>query len=174
MKALDDDPLNVGVHLNIARSLEAAEDFKKAEQAYKGVLAILPKDSPLRFEALFNLAGVQAKGKKIADALASYQEALEIKPDSLEVKTNIELMWQGQGEGEGDGDQEGEPKEDQKDSKGNNPQQQPKKQPKQFDSKELTPQDVKKILDEIKNQEQGIRAQENDKGVKEAPRDKDW
>lgn len=174
MKALDDDPLNPRVHLNIARALEGSEDFAKAEKAYKGVLAILPKDSQLRFEALFNMAGVQAKQKKIGEALQSYQAALEITPDSLEVKTNIELLWQGQGGGEGEG--EDESKDDQKkEQQGKDPQQQqPKKQPKQFNSQELTPQDVKKILDEIKNQEQSIRAQENDKGAKEAPRDKDW
>jgi len=181
MRALEDDPLNPEVHLNIARALEANEEFERAEQAYKGVLRLLPADSTRRFEALFNLAGVQAKQKKIPDALDSYQAALEMDPDSVEVKTNIELLWQ-QGEGEGEGG-EGEDQKESKDNKGQGqqdkedqkqPAQKPKPQPKPFSSKELTPQDVKKILDEIKNQEQSIRANETDKGAKEAPRDKDW
>lgn len=180
MKALEDDPLNPELHLNIARSLEANEEFEKAEQAYKGVLKILPKDSTRRFEALFNLAGVQAKAKKIDQALETYQMALEMDPDSIEVKTNIELLWQGGGEGEGDG-KEGEEQKDKKDGKGQqdkeeqkSPPKKEKQQPKPFDSKDLSPQDVKKILDEIKNQEQSIRAEENDKGAKQAQPEKDW
>lgn len=180
MKALEDDPLNPEVHLNIARTLEANEEYAKAEQAYKGVLRILPKDSTRRFEALFNLAGVQAKQKKIPEALESYQAALALDPDSIEVKTNIELLWQ-QGGGEGEGGQP-DPNQQQNNKGRGQDQQQPqqpdqqqkKQQPKSFSSQELSPQDVKKILDEIKNQEQNIRAQEYDKGAKEMPRDKDW
>jgi Ca-activated chloride channel family protein len=179
MKALEDDPLNPELHLNIARALEANEEFEKAEQAYRGALKILPKDSTRRFETLFNLAGVQAKNKKIELALDTYQLALEMDPDSVEVKTNIELLWQGGGEGEGDGEQSQDPKDqkgkgegEQEDQK--TPPKKEKPQPKPFSSKELSPQDVKKILDEIKNQEQGIRADENDKGAKQAQPEKDW
>ncbi len=45
---------------------------------------------------------VQAKAKKIDAALESYQAALELDPDSIEVKNNIELLWQGSGQGEGE------------------------------------------------------------------------
>jgi Ca-activated chloride channel homolog len=174
--ALESDPMNPGVHLNIARTFEASEDWDKAEQAYRGALKILPENSDLRFEALFNMAGVQVKQKKIDEALSTYQAALEMNPESHEVKTNIELLWQGGGGGGG----EGESKENDKDQQGQ--QQQPKedqgqqkdKKPQKFQSQNLSPEDVKKILDEIKNQEQGIRAQEYDKGAKDAPRGKDW
>lgn len=179
MSALEDDPLKAETHLNIARSLEANEEYGKAEKGYRSVLKFLPKDSPYRFQALFNLGGVLGKQKKIAEALEAYQAALEIDPDNIEVKNNIELLLaQGGGSGEGDGE-----KSDKQDEKGKgqsqgqdqkNPQQQKKNQPKPFESQELTPQDVKKILDELKNQEQAIRAQENDKNAKEGTRDKDW
>lgn len=180
-KALEDDPLNPELHLNLGLSFEMHEEFEKAEQSYKGALKLLPEKNSRRFEALFNLAGVQAKNKKIDEALQSYQAALDIDPDSKEVKTNIELLWQGGG---GGGDGEGEPKDQDKgEGKGrpkdpgqqpDQPQKQQKQQPKPFNSQNLTQQDVKKILDEIKNQEQGIRAQENDKSAKDAPRGKDW
>ena len=133
---------------------------------------------------MFNLAIVLTKQKKIGEALAAYQACLDIQPDSKEVKTNIELLWQG-------GGGEGEDKDDKKDPKGKGkdkkegpgddkdqpkekgePQQ--KKQPKSFESKELTDGDVKKILDEVKNQENAIRAQEYERNLKEAPRGKDW
>lgn len=178
MAALEDDPLKAETHMNIARSLEANEEFEKAAKAYQAVLKFLPKDSPLRFQAYFNLGDAYGKAKKIPEALEAYQAALDIDPENIEVKTNIELLMQQGGGGEGEGD----PK-DQKDQQGKggqqdqkNPQQpqQQKQQPKPFNSQELTPQDVKKILDEIKNQEQAIRAQENDKNAKEGTRDKDW
>ncbi len=180
-KALQEDPLNPELHLNIGLALEANEEFEKAEQAYKGALRLIPPNSTRRFEALFNLAGVQAKQRKIPEALQTYQAALEMDPDSKEVKTMIELLWQG-GDGGGEGDsqeekQDGEGKGRPKDPGDQSQQPQEKKQkqqPKPFNSQNLSPQDVKKILDEIKNQEQGIRAQEYDKGAKEAPRGKDW
>ncbi len=174
MKALEDDPLNPRVHLNLARTLEANEDYEKAENAYRGALRVIPEGSPLRFEALFNWAGTLAKLKRIDEALGAYQAALALDPDSLEVKTNIELLWQGGGGG-GGGDskekQEGEGGERQEPG---DPQQQQQKKPKPFKSEQLSPEDVKTILDEIKNQEQNIRAQDYEKGAKDMPKAKDW
>jgi tetratricopeptide (TPR) repeat protein len=178
MAALEDDPLKAETHMNIARSLEANEEFDKAAKGYEAVIKFLPKDSPLRFEAYFNLGDAYGKAKKIPQALEAYQAALEMDPDNIEVKTNVELLMQQQGGGEGEGDSQSD-KQDQNGKGGqsqNNPQQpqQKKQQPKPFNSQELTKQDVKKILDEIKNQEQAIRAQENEKHPKEGVRDKDW
>lgn len=178
LKALENDPFNPEVQLNIARTFEANEEWPKAEKAYRGALKIFNEKSQRRFEVLFNLAGVLGKQKRIDEALAAYQQALEIEPDSIEVKTNIELLWQSGGGG-GSGDQQ-KPQDDKGDQQqqGQNdqpqPDQQKKPQPKPFQSQDLSQDDVKRILDEIKNQEQGIRAQDYDKGSKEAPRAKDW
>ncbi len=175
MKALEDDPLNPQVQMNLARTFEAAEDFEKAEKAYRGVLQILPPDSTLRFEVLFNWAGVLAKLKRIDDALGAYQAALALDADSVEVKTNIELLWQGGGGGGGDGDQDKDQKQDQK-GQGNRREGDPtnKGNEKPKYQGEVSPDDVKRILDEIKNQEQNIRAQEYQKQGKDMPKAKDW
>jgi hypothetical protein len=126
-----------------------------------------------------------------------YQKALEIIPSSNEVKTNIELLiqqQQGQSGGEGQqnqpqqGDQqqnqdqknqEGKDQKDQKDQEqdqkeGKQKQQSQKYKPRPFNGKELSEGDVKKILGELKQQEEKIRAEYNRKDVKEQPRDKDW
>lgn len=50
----------------------------------------------------------------------------------------------------------------------------PKNQPRPFEGKELDQNDVNKILSELKQQEQKIRANFNRKKVKEEPREKDW
>lgn len=176
MKALEDDPMNPQVQLNLARNFEAAEDFEKAESAYRGVLQILPENSTLRFEALFNWAGVLAKLKRIDDALGAYQAALALDPDSIEVKTNIELLWQGGGGGGGEGDPNQDQQKDQK-GQGNKREGDPtnKGNEKPKYQGQVSPEDVKRILDEIKNQEQNIRAQEYDKQQgKDMPKAKDW
>ncbi len=185
LKALEPDPFNPEILMNLALTFEVNEEYEKAEKAYASVLHLLPETAPLRFAALFNIGGVQAKQKKIDEALKSYQAALAMDPNSKEVKTNIELLWQ-----QGGGGGKGKDKDQKKDPNGKEPQEKPDgdkpqnkdgpiqngkpSEPKPFDSKELTPQDVKKILDEIKNQEQSVRANEYEKGVKEAPRGKDW
>ena len=192
LKALEEDPLNPELHMNLARALEANEEYEKAEKGYRSALKLLPENSTLRFQALFNLAGVLGKQQKMDQALEAYQTCLEMIPDSKEVKTNIELLFQnggGQGSSGKDDDKEKKDKKDKqdkqdkkdgqgkdKDDKKNQDKEEPKPkpQPKPFESKELTPQDVKKILDEIKNQEQAIRAQEYEHNTKEAPRGKDW
>lgn len=184
VKALEDDPLNPEVQLNLGLTYEANEEWDKAAAAYKGVLQLVPPNSALYFEAMFNLAGAYSHLQKIDQALEAYQACLEIKPDSLETKNNIELLWQGGGGGGGNGQDKDQKqqKEDQKDGRSNQekreqagpePEQKPK-QPKPFQSQEMNQQDVKRILDEIKNQEQAIRANEYDKSAKEAPRGKDW
>lgn len=179
-KGLEEEPLNPELQLNLARTFQENEEDEKAEKGYRAALQLLPPGSPRRFEALFNWAIVLAKLKRIDDALAAYQLALELYPDSLEVKTNIELLFQGGGGG-GSGenqDQKQDQKGDQK--KDQDPQQQPddnkdkQKKPKPFESQDLSKEDVKRILDEIKNQEQNIRAQEYEKGAREMPRAKDW
>jgi tetratricopeptide (TPR) repeat protein len=175
-KALEDDPLNPEIQMNLARMFEENEEFEKAERGYRAALTLLPKDSTRRFEALFNWAGSLGKLKRIDEALMAYQAALEMDPDSIEVKNNIELLWQGGGGGGGKDKKDQDQKQGDKQDKGDqgDPDQKQEKKPKPFDSQQLTKDDVKRILDEIKNQEQSIRAQENDKGSREMPNSRDW
>lgn len=187
LKALEEEPLSPELQMNLARTFEANEEFEKAEKAYRGALKLLPDHPEHRFSVLFNLAGVLGKQHKIGEALEAYQECLAMAPESKEVKTNIELLWQGGGGGgqdkNEDKDKDGKDKKEPKDGDQKDKQDKPdkpedkkdqKKQPKPFESQELTPQDVKKILDEIKNQEQTIRAQEYERKGKEQGNSKDW
>ena len=49
-----------------------------------------------------------------------------------------------------------------------------KKEKPKFDSQNLTKEDVRKILEELKSQEQKIRAKEYGTKGKESSSDKDW
>lgn len=178
LNALKFDPLNAELQMNLAFTFEMNEEFEKAAKVYRSLLPRLKADDPRKFEALFNLGNVLSKQKDIDGALGAYQAALDLHPDSVEVKTNIELLFQGGDGGSGDGQQKEDQQnqDDKKNSKNSEPQQEnkEKREPKPFESQDLTPQDVRRILDEIKNQEQSIRAQENEKGAKESGRARDW
>jgi hypothetical protein len=134
----------------------------------------------VRFRSLFNIAAIQASQNKVDEALETYQQALEVKPDSIETKTNMELLTQG-ASGGGKGDKDSKNKKDQGDGGGQGQQNQPKEfsnkpknEPQPFKGKDLSRQDVDRILDELKQQEEAIRAKDQREGGKDAPPDKDW
>lgn len=186
LKALEEEPLNPDLQMNLGLTFAQNEEWDKAEKAFLSAYELSKGDKEREFMALFNLGYARGQKGEIDGALQAYQAALDIEPESIEVKTNIELLWQGQGKGSGkDGKQggKGDDKDDQqkqdddqknKDKNKDRNYEQPKKQPKQFQSKDLSKEDVRKILDEIGNQEQSIRAKEYDKGAKERKNELDW
>ena len=212
VEALQYDPFLGSLHLNLGFSLELMEQADKSLKAYREAekLALAEKNLPLLFVSRFNQAQLLGKAKQIDEAIAKYQQALEVAPSSKEVKTNIELLIQsqqgggqgesenqdskgdqdkkdqGQGQGEqkkqdpskgdkGDQDKNEQDKKDQKEKDPNQgPQKSEKYKPRPFKGDELSEGDVKKILGELKQQEERIRAEYNKKETKEQPRDKDW
>lgn len=196
LETLKSESLSPEVHLNLGLYFESVENYDEALKAYE-VAEQLAKTSEEKFYSLFNQGSVAAKKQDIDRALKAYQGALDIYPESAEVKKNIELLWQqSQGKGKGKNkddknqdknnqdqnkDQQGKgdkDQKDQKDPKDNKDQKDKKDQPKpnnqQFKSQQLSQEDVKKILEELKNQEQAIRAKEYERGKKENPKGKDW
>ena len=192
VEALAEEPFNSTIHINLGVFFELNKEPGKALKEY--LTAINKSKAPqVRFFALFNAANRLGENKKYVQALRLYQEALKINPSSREVKTNIELLIQDQQSqsqknkdkqddkgGKGKDDKKKKDKKDQKDDKKDQKKQEPqqqkkeKKKPKPFKSKELTEKDVKRILEELKNQEQKIRTKVNKKSAKEKPRAKDW
>lgn len=195
VQALEYNPYAPEIHLNMGLALEGQGQGDKALKAYATALS-LAKEPGIRFQAFFNLAQLYGKAKRYDEALYYYQKALEIIPDSHEIKINIELLIQdqqqnkdkGQGDSQdkkdkGDGQDD---KKDDKDGKGDDkdkdkPKDGPKKyadnpkpQPKPFKGENLNEGDVKKILGELKNQEQRIRREYYKKDLKDKGHDKDW
>jgi Ca-activated chloride channel homolog len=211
--ALADLPFSPVVHANLGTSFLGNKEYEKALSEYAEAIRLAPGNSrqeqEVKFYALFNSATALTEMKKIDEALATYQQALEIHPDSVEVKTNIELITKSQsGDGQGDSQDQKDQKDqkdnkDKKDGKGkdnkddkdkkddkkddkdskndqqkpppkytNEPKQKPTPHP--FKSEDINQQDVGRILEELKHQEEAIRARIQDHDVKEAPPDKDW
>lgn len=182
-------PFEPVLHLNLGLSLDQQKKPDDAVKSYV-VAEAMARNDVEKFIARFNLGEAYGRAKKIDEALMWYQRALEIKPDSLETKVNIELLINQQGkggqdqqqDGQGQGDQKQDSKDQNKDNKDDKDKkdsdkkeygQTPKYQPRPFKG-ELNESEVKKILGEIRQQEQKIRAEFNRKEVKERPRDKDW
>ncbi len=184
VEALAKDPYQAPIYLNLGISLEGKE---KPEEALKSYLELEKtiKDPVLLFASRFNAARLFAAKGDYDKALQYYQKSLEIDPQSKETKTNIELLIQQQqqqqqqqqkeGDKEGDSDENKDDENKEKPENKEDPYKDPREQkPQKFESKDLTEHDVKKILEELKRQEQEIREKEQRSQPKETPRDKDW
>ena len=141
------------------------------------------ENNSLEFFVYFNLANLYAADKK-NKAIEYYSKALNVFPESMEAKVNIELLMNASGGGSGKNQQkeQQEKKEDNKDEQQQDEQKQQEQnknyekenKPKAYEGKELSEQDVKALLDELKRQEQNIRAKQYDKQKKQQKNEKDW
>ena len=175
-KSLSDLPFEAAVHFNLGTTFLARKEYEKALQELR-TTGELAKDNPtLQFLSYFNAAHAATAMKKVDQALQLYQEALALAPDSKEVKTNIELLTQQQqGKGQGDGEPNQDPNDQDQSGSGQAPPKQSQgQQPKPYQGKDLSEQDVKKILEELKQQDQEVRARYQREKVKESPKEKDW
>jgi tetratricopeptide (TPR) repeat protein len=184
--------------LNLAGIYEFNQDYEQAlallselEEAIEKIATKNPKlDEELRkllYVSKFNQAYVLALNKdKRKEAVFKYYEALQVYPEDLASKFNIELLTQNnqqQSKQNENSESEEQNKED-KDQKGdgqdkkqqNQPQdqKQQKKQKPKFKENELKKQDVRRIFEELKRQEEKIRAKVNRQKVQEREIEKDW
>lgn len=176
-EALAKDPFSPILQYNLGASFIGIEEYEKAAKMYKEILKQEPLPPEVGLASSFNLGALYHQALKDTDqALKYYQKALEYDPESEMVKTNIELLMMAQGGGgKGDSDKKDKPQEGEDGEQPKEPQQFTNKpQPNQYDGKDMSKQDVKKILEELKKQEQRIRAKHDRKGDKEADRDKNW
>lgn len=173
IETLAEDPFNVVLKYNLGTSYLAQKKFDAASKEYDAILRRTELNKDLAFAAHFNAAIAAQENKNIDLALKHYQGALDLQPDSKEVKTNIELLTNAKGGGGGQGDQKNDPK----DPKGENPGSDPQNGDKSKDKPEkpIGEKEMQDILEELGRQEQRIRALEygNKKGAEKGP-SKDW
>lgn len=202
LKLLESLPHEAKIHSNVGVLLDQQQKSEDAVKSLNLALqkAEENKDAAAAFAIHYNLGVHFGRLKMIPEALEHYQAALEINPTSIETKTNIELLIQLQnqnGQGESNEDKkdgensenkdqkEGDSKDnkDQEDDKNNKGDSKDKKQPdkgspkykpRPFKGDQLSEGDVKKILGEMRNQEQKIRANFEKKESKESKNGKDW
>lgn len=68
------------------------KEFEKAEAYFSAVADQKNSESNLKKQALFNLANSKVSLKKLEDALAAYERALEIDSDDEKVKHNRDMV----------------------------------------------------------------------------------
>lgn len=90
-EALVLEPDNVRIHYNIGRALYNMNQQPEAIEHFQ--LGLLSKKKPLRANSLYNLGDCQFRQKKLDEAIASYTQALLLRPDDLQAKQNLELCW---------------------------------------------------------------------------------
>lgn len=178
--ALASEPFQFETHVNFTVLKIQTELLEEARKAAEGALETAQTDEQ-RMIALFNMAGVEALSKNIPKALELYQQVLELVPDHLQTKENIEILMQSQsGGGGGEGDQEnkdenkeGESGEEPEDRDGDRKDNRQIKQP--FKSKDLSEKDVKRIFEELLQQENAVRREfDKDQRRKDQDSDKNW
>ncbi len=191
--ALSGDPFNPLYHFNLGDTFFKAGDYPKAFAEFEAAESQPSANPEIKYLSMFNAGNTALAAKDIPKALGYYQRALEYNPKSVETKTNIELALKEQQKQGGGGDSKdqkdkkdpkdqnkGDQDKDKDDDKGrqkppgNQPTPKPTAQP--FDSKALNENDVRRILEELKRQEQEIRAKQdkNKKNAPEKPVEKDW
>ncbi|MDZ4676390.1 MAG: tetratricopeptide repeat protein [Oligoflexia bacterium] len=200
--ALAKDPFNPYYHFNLGDAFLKGGEIPKAMAEFEAVEANPKADQELKFQAMFNAGNAAVEAKDVSKALTYYQKALSYKPDSVETKTNIELAIKEQdkkgsggqqdqkdqkgGEGEkndkqqqqqdGNKDDKKDEKKEEKNGQGKGPEPTPRPTPQGFKSQDLNEGEVRQILEELKNQEEKIRAKQykDNKPRKEQGVEKDW
>lgn len=192
VKSLAVQPNSQESLMNLGLSFELQKKNIEALSTYSAVEKNTKSDE-YKFYSHFNRGQLQGQLSKIDEALEQYQLALKYNPTSIEVKTNIELLIKKQqqqqqqqdsekkdegGEGNDQKEQKDQKEQDEKENEQKKDPQQVKQsakyKPRPFNGEQLSEDQVKKILGELKRQEQKIRDQYQNQEVKELPRAKDW
>jgi Ca-activated chloride channel family protein len=158
VKALPADP---GVHFDRGAALYALSRYDEATQEF--LRATEAKNTPLKASAFYNLGNAFFKTDKHEDAIAAYRRALQLDPNDIRAKWNLELAQKRKKEedqkkkdksGKGDKNQDKNDK-DQQDKKDD--------QAKNDDKKDQNKPDDKQKQDEAGNEKKDEQKQDQAK-----------
>ena len=167
--AVNNKELEFAAIFNQAQMLAKAKKIDKAIAMYQKALDINPTsmETKVNIELLTQQQQGQGEGENQDQQNQDQQNQDQKNQDQQKKDQGKEGE---QKDDKKDQDKDGKEKED----KPKEFQKSQKYKPRPFNGKDLSEADVKKILGELKQQEEKIRAEYNRKEVKEQPRDKDW
>jgi Ca-activated chloride channel homolog len=171
------DPKTWQARMNLALSFVAQGDIDKALNEFNAVAQDPKSTAQEKFLAHFNRGRLFQELKRKPEALDSYQMALRYDPVSLTAKTNIELLTQqSQGGGQGQNQQQDQQQNQKPDQQGGEQKKQDPggPQPQTPAQQKLSEKDIAKILEELKDQEQKVRALEFGSKGKDQDNAKNW
>ncbi len=159
---MDDNNKDV-LHYNLGVLYLKHNEIDKAKRQFTYVLK--QNNCKACHNAAFNMGVILSNEQKIDEAISSYQKALDINPEFIEAKHNIELLLKQQNKQE-------QNKESQTKQNPNQEQQNQDESKAQNEPNELlSADDEQEILDEILRQEQRIRKRQHKPSRKVQ---KDW
>lgn len=88
-------PQSAIAHLNLAQAYFLRNEFENSVRAFSDA-EFHSSTAELQFMARFGRGAAYGEKQQVDEALAAYQSALEIDPNNIETKTNIELLVQNQ------------------------------------------------------------------------------
>lgn len=189
-EAIKTDTSKVVANYNLGNALYKQKKYPEAGKAYADGLGSTAKDTLNR--GWYNLGNSLLMEKKYVESINAYKEALRNNPGDENARYNLayaQKMLKSQQQKEQQEGEEGSGQEENKDPKDNNQDQKNKDKkddPKKDDPKKdqpdpkkqpMSPQEAKRMLDALKNEEQKTRQRINKNGTGSEYRrskDKDW
>ena len=83
-------PSEEAINYNIGNALQKGGEYEKAQSEYEKVLST--KDLRLKEKTLYNLGNNSVMQQKTDDAIDYYKKALDVNPNDINAKYNIEFL----------------------------------------------------------------------------------
>jgi tetratricopeptide (TPR) repeat protein len=186
-KALIANPNSKTAMFNLGNALYQQQKFQEAADQYEASIA-KNDDKVSKAKGYHNLGNSNFKGNQLDKAISAYENALKINPNDMDTKYNLALAKKQQdkkGGGKNQQQQQQDKKEEQdkKDKKDGKPQegegdkeQEKEQEQPQNNGKNMNKEDVQRLLEALKNQEQNTqnKVQQQKGKPEQKPQDKDW
>lgn len=164
-KALEDDSGNIKALYNLANSLYKQGRYDEASNILEGLVQSDIPDGK-RADAYHNLGNALLGNQQISEGIDAYKNSLRIRPDDNDTRFNLaramkmlqEQEQQQEQDQDGEDDQEEQQEQEQQqqpqdgENDQNDEQQQPQPRPDQ-----ISPEDARRILEALNQQEQEIQ-----------------
>ena len=178
-RALDKDSTSILAHYNLNNTRYRLEQFAEAEKGLTETIQTIT-DPIQRAYAFHNLGNMQLKQKKYKESIDSYKNALRLRPNDMETKSNLAYAQKMDQEQDDQGD--GESDQDQDDQDQNQGDQNPEQNQDQQNQKEqevppkITPQAAQQMLEAMMQKEKETQEKVNREKVQAVPppSNKNW
>lgn len=87
--AIIDDPESPEIHFNIGNSQYKIKKYDESLKEYEKLLSV--PDMMFQSKVYYNIGNVLFRSGKIAESILSYKKALELNPDDMDAKFNLEF-----------------------------------------------------------------------------------
>ena len=168
-RALGIDSTSIPAHYNLSNARYKLEEYEQAESGLKERIETIT-DPKQRADAFHNLGNMQLMQKKYAESIASYKDALRLRPNDMETKSNLAyaqkmLENQDDEQEQEDGDQDQD--QDQQDQDQNQDQNQDQRE--QEVPPKISPQDARQMLEAMQQKERETQEKVNREKIQAQP-----